>query len=281
MGTCASIRRGPRAPLRRGASQQGLPGRETLVGVVPEPDLVLAQLPAEQHVFFAALRREVEEPLVERLDLSSGVIDLLCAVGDRVGLALDRLREVVQVARDHVTAVPGDPRHEGDLLGLRGGEVPPVLNHALKDRAKLGEGGVGLLQREHPHPPMIMRPCALVKGKRWTSTSGAARRSGSRRSSRSSSSSRTDTPTRVAGTRRDCTSSVTSRTSGRAGTATSSSGSRRTATTEPRPRSTRSTPHSSRSSDGSSSATTCWRGSSCGFSPVSAPSSPPSPLWGG
>src|SRR4051812_42656945 len=209
MGTCASIRRGPRAPLRRGTSRKRLSGRETLVGAVPEPDLVLAELPAKQDVLFAALRREIEQSLLERLDLSSGPIDLLGAVGDCVGFALDRLREVVQVARDHVTAVPGDPRHERDLAGLRCSEVPPVLNHALDDRAKLGQGSVGLLQGEHPHPPMIMRPCALVKGKRWTSTSGAARRSGSRRFSRSSSSSRTDTPTRVAGTPRACTSWVT------------------------------------------------------------------------
>ena len=53
------------------SSREPLPGRETLVGAVPEPDLVLAELPAQQHVFFAALRREVEEPLLERLHLRS------------------------------------------------------------------------------------------------------------------------------------------------------------------------------------------------------------------
>src|SRR5436309_10624293 len=53
---------------------EAAPAGEALVEPVPVADLVLTELPAEQHVLLTALRREIEQPLLERLDLGAGSV---------------------------------------------------------------------------------------------------------------------------------------------------------------------------------------------------------------
>src|SRR6188768_4088333 len=49
--------------------------RETLLQPVPELDRVFAEAPAEQHVFAAAPRREVDQPVVEVLHERAELVD--------------------------------------------------------------------------------------------------------------------------------------------------------------------------------------------------------------
>ena len=63
------------------SSGSGPAARESVLDGVPVPDLVLAELPAEQHGLAAAERREVDEPLVEILDLDAELDDVVDARG--------------------------------------------------------------------------------------------------------------------------------------------------------------------------------------------------------
>ena len=102
---------------------------------MPVVNLVLAQLPAEQDDLVATPGGKVEQPFLERFHLRAGGVDALRAVGDRGGLALDRVGSLVEVARDHVATVSRDTGDELGLLNLRRGEIAPMLDHSLDDRA--------------------------------------------------------------------------------------------------------------------------------------------------
>ncbi len=54
----------------------------------------------------------------------------------------------MEIARDHVAPVAGNACDELRLLELGRSEIAPMLNHPLDDRPQLGEGLVGLFQRE-------------------------------------------------------------------------------------------------------------------------------------
>jgi hypothetical protein len=115
---------------------------------VPEADLVLADVPAEQDVPPFSARREIEEAGVEILDEHAGRLDLLDAAGERargpfqLGVRLGEVggRQVAPVARD-LTAELGT-----EHLGLD--ERAAALHHLLRERAELGERLVRLVERE-------------------------------------------------------------------------------------------------------------------------------------
>jgi hypothetical protein len=136
--------------LPRSSERQRLPAGKALVRSVPVTDLVLTELPAEEHLLVAAAGREIQESLLERLDLRSRLVDPLRAFRNRRGLALDGSCNLVEVARLHVAAVPCNPHDELALLPLRRGQVAPVLHDPLDDRAELDERFVRFLRREGP-----------------------------------------------------------------------------------------------------------------------------------
>src|SRR6266508_2146084 len=135
---------------RRRRSSQRLAPRESLLEAVPVGDLVLAELPAQQDFLVPAKRREVQEPLLERLDLRPHCVDAFGALRDGSGLTLDRRCSLAQIARLHVAPVPRDADDELGLFSLGGGEVAPVLDHLLHDRPQLHERSVRLFDRKEP-----------------------------------------------------------------------------------------------------------------------------------
>jgi hypothetical protein len=73
-------------------SLEGLTTREAFVGPVPVADLVLAELPAQEHDFVSADSRKVEEAFLERLDLRAGLVDQVGALCDGTSFPFDRRR---------------------------------------------------------------------------------------------------------------------------------------------------------------------------------------------
>ena len=141
---------------------------------MPVLDLVLAELPAQQHRLFTTACRKVEETFLQRFDLRAGGVDDVRALGDTGGLTLDRRRCLAQVAGHQVSPVTRDPRDELDLTCLRGREAVAVVDHPRDDRPQLLDRGVRLLEREGAlHRPTMYHSRAYhhhaVRGQRHAS----------------------------------------------------------------------------------------------------------------
>jgi hypothetical protein len=118
---------------------------------VPERNLGLADLPAEQDVLLPVLRRKVEQPFVEILHLHSGLVDPANAVRDPVQLPSDLLRRIAHLTRREIAPVARDLRDELRLTDLGIRERAAVRDHPLGERAQLGKGLVRLVWREETH----------------------------------------------------------------------------------------------------------------------------------
>src|SRR5712691_4136644 len=129
---------------------QGFPAGEAFVEAVPERDLRLADLPAQEDVLAAVLRREVQQTLVEILHLHARIVEAADAIRDGVGSAGDLLRCVTHLTRCDVTTVAGDARDELGLLDLRPRELAAVPHHLLRDRTHVIERRVRLVRGKEP-----------------------------------------------------------------------------------------------------------------------------------
>src|SRR6266542_6851696 len=73
-------------PTCKGSVIERLPPREALVDPVPEGDLRLAHMPAQENVLAVAQRGEVEQPFLEALHLDTGVVEDAHAFRDSIRL---------------------------------------------------------------------------------------------------------------------------------------------------------------------------------------------------
>ena len=90
---------GARPSLSVVVERKRLAAGKALLDSVPEPDLRLADLPAEQHVAPAVARGEVEEPLFDVLHLHARRIERSDTFGDRIHLTLDARGRITHLAR--------------------------------------------------------------------------------------------------------------------------------------------------------------------------------------
>jgi hypothetical protein len=116
---------------------QRFPSCEALVDAVPERDLGLADLPAEEDVCAVALRGEVEQALVEILHLDASLVDLPNALDEAVRRPHHLVGRHTNLARRDVAAVAGDPRDELRLSPLRFDERSALFDHPFCDRSQL------------------------------------------------------------------------------------------------------------------------------------------------
>src|SRR5919204_644851 len=153
------------APILSRRSQR-LASGEAFLQPVPELDLRLAELPAQEHVLVAATRGKIQQAFLDRLDLGAGGVDPLSTLSDRIRLTLDRQRDLPQIAWMQIAAVAGDLRHELGLLMLRLDQLPTVLDHLLDDRPQLVERRVCLPDGEDPHDVLTIIVLAMGVGQR-------------------------------------------------------------------------------------------------------------------
>src|SRR4029078_3224821 len=101
--------------------RERFPAGEAFFEAVPERDLVLADLPAEQDFLPLAQRGEVEETAVQVLHLDTELLELLDTAGDRLALALELLLERPPLLGIGGAGVSRDPLHEPGSLpsGIR------------------------------------------------------------------------------------------------------------------------------------------------------------------
>src|SRR5262249_1422967 len=158
---------------------------------VPERNLVLAELPAEEDLLAVAQRGEVDEARVEVLHDRASLVDRVHATGDLDPLSTFGFLELAQLARVDAAAVAGDPRRELLSLGLQTLLLLPVRHELLDERADLRELVVGLPGREAAwHPaPMIRASWSPVNESSSDPRRGRCRRGGRRPAPRSRSSS--------------------------------------------------------------------------------------------
>src|SRR5437868_46915 len=138
----------PRPGTGRLFERQGAPAGEAVLESVPVPDLVLAEVPAEEHLLAAAKRREVDQPGVEILHLRTELLDAVDALGDPVGRGAYLLLDRRELRRLDPAAVAADARGDPLLPLLRRNELAPPLDHLLDERPDLRERGVRLLRCE-------------------------------------------------------------------------------------------------------------------------------------
>jgi hypothetical protein len=125
---------------------------------VPEADLVLADVPAEEDLLPLAQGREVEQAAIEVLDQDTGVLDPLDAAGELRCRLLESLVGLSEVGRSQIAAVRPDLGPERGPLRLGVDQLTAKLDHPLGQRPQLLECRSGLLQREvaaRPHRRMI------------------------------------------------------------------------------------------------------------------------------
>src|SRR3954447_3250086 len=139
--------------------RQGFPAGEALLEAVPEGDLVLAEVPAEQHLLVAAKSRKVDQAAIEVLYEHAEPLEALHAFGDRLALTLELLLERPRLLRVEVAAVAGDPLDELRAPRRGRGHRVTVGDESLRDRAHLFEMGVGLVGSEvaRAHPTITAR----------------------------------------------------------------------------------------------------------------------------
>jgi hypothetical protein len=143
--------------MRARLQGKGLPSGEPLVEAVPERDLILADVPAEQHVFTRAPRGEIDEAAVEVLHERPDLVDPRDASRNRGRAFAHLLFHGVELARVEVTAVPRDRLRERSVAFLQDGQRSPALDHLLGERTDDRERLVRLLGGEVPrsHGGMI------------------------------------------------------------------------------------------------------------------------------
>jgi hypothetical protein len=133
--------------IEAGPAHRFPPG-EALIDAVPETDLVLADVPAEQDVLALPARREVEEALVEVLDEHARRLNPLDDACQCAGRLFQLRVGLCEVRRSQIAAVSRDLPTELGAERLRLDQQLSALNHLLGERAKLGEGVVRLVERE-------------------------------------------------------------------------------------------------------------------------------------
>src|SRR5437763_16119176 len=82
-----------RADGRSSVEREGLPPREPVVEAVPVADLVLAEVPAEEHLLAVTERGEVDQARVEVLHLHAERPDRIDRRDDSLGRGADVLVE--------------------------------------------------------------------------------------------------------------------------------------------------------------------------------------------
>lgn len=145
--------------MRARLQGKGLPPREPLVDAVPERDLILADVPAEEHVLTRAPRREIDEAAVEVLHKRPGLVDPCDASRNRSRTVAQLLFHRVELGRVEVAAVTRDRLREPSVAFLQDGQRSPPLDHLLGERTDDRERLVRLLGGEVPrsHGGMIGR----------------------------------------------------------------------------------------------------------------------------
>src|SRR5437763_15828538 len=108
---------------------------EAVLDRVPEPDLVLAEPPAEQHLLVAASRREVDQALVEILDEDPERLQRLDAPHDLRRFSVDRRLQPVDLVRADTAAVGRDRRGGPGGPDWRARGRAPVRDRLLDERA--------------------------------------------------------------------------------------------------------------------------------------------------
>jgi hypothetical protein len=125
---------------------------------VPEADVVLADVPAEQDLFAVTLGGKVEQAAVEILDENAGALDLLDAGGELRCRLLQPLVGLGEVGRSQVAAVRPDLGTERRTTRLRLDELSAQFDHALGEGAELFQRRIRLFESEvasRSHPRMI------------------------------------------------------------------------------------------------------------------------------
>ena len=115
---------------------------------MPGRDLLLAEVPAQEHLLAVPQRREVDEAEAEILHLDSERVNTLDAGGNRGSFLFDSGSGVRELARGEVAAVAGDVPEERGLASLSRRECAGTLDHLLHERAHRRERVVRLLACE-------------------------------------------------------------------------------------------------------------------------------------
>ena len=136
-------------------------------------DLVLAQAPAQQHLFPVAEGGEIHQPLVQILHDRSTTVDLVDAARDRHPFALLGLGEFGKAVGVDPAPVAGDLRSQRRSLGLPPLLLTTVCHELLDQRANLEQLVVGLLLREVARHATPMIPGVVVAGQRVEQRSAA------------------------------------------------------------------------------------------------------------
>lgn len=110
-----------------------MPAGEALAQTVPVPDLLLADLPAEQNFLSPTQGRKVHQASVEILDLTTQLVNALHAarnarrLGFHLGLGLG------EGLRTHATAVAAYHRLQPLPSVESSGETASMLDHSLRE----------------------------------------------------------------------------------------------------------------------------------------------------
>lgn len=115
-----------------------MPAGEAFVELVPVADLLLSDLPAEQHLTSVAQSREVDQPPVEVFHLPPQLMDALQAAGYLGRLDFDLRLELGKRLRSNASAVPTDHLLQAlpPVESLH--ETAAMLDQSLRKRAQRG-----------------------------------------------------------------------------------------------------------------------------------------------
>jgi hypothetical protein len=133
--------------MRLEVTQGPSPG-EALIDAVPEADLLLADVPAQQDVLPFTAGREVEQSAVEVLHEHAGGLDPFDHACECARRLLQVRVRLCEVGGSEIPAVSRDLPAELGPEHLRLDEEPAALDHLLGERAELGEGFVRLVESE-------------------------------------------------------------------------------------------------------------------------------------
>jgi hypothetical protein len=117
---------------------------------VPERNRLFPDVPAEQHLPAVSLRREVEQPEVEILELDAELLEPLDARDRGVGESHELGLRGVQVARRIAAAVPADRDDELALGLFQLAHACAHRDEPLRHGAHLVQGVVSLVGSERP-----------------------------------------------------------------------------------------------------------------------------------
>ena len=124
---------------------------------MPVADLVLVELPAEEHGLAVAERRKVDQALVEVLHLRAVLVDLVDRPRDLLRLAVDLRSRLSERRGRDAAAVAANARLELLLPGKRLDVGAPVCDEIFDEWTHLFERRIRFFRGEVPHACDSMR----------------------------------------------------------------------------------------------------------------------------